>query len=215
MTKAKLLLFFFLFTTIIFSFNAKLGNDDKAIAFINSLNETQKIKTVFSFSEMNRYEFSYLPVYLIPRRGIQLKELDSIQRNKFNELLQSYLSTSGYDKVKNIMSLEDVLKELEKNEGRDKGVYSIAFYGMPNKDSAWGFKFEGHHVSLNFTIVKNQVVFAPFFMGANPAEVKEGNRKGFRALKYDSLQLNWFYYPLTVLGLAYFMYFWGRMRGFW
>ncbi len=179
------LLLFILFTTVILSFHPKLEKDDMAVAFINTLREEQKTKTIFSFDEMSRYEFSFLPVYMIPRRGIQLKELDSIQKIKLNELLKSYLSDDGYSKIKNIMSLEDVLRDLEKNNGRDPGLYTISFYGMPGKDSAWGWKFEGHHISLNFTIIKNQVVFAPFFLGANPAEVKEGTKKGFRALKNE------------------------------
>ncbi len=177
------LLLFLLFTTVILSFHPKPEKDDMAVAFINTLREEQKTKAVFSFDEMSRYEFSFLPVYMIPRRGIQLKELDSVQKIKFNELLQSYLSYGGYSKIKNIIHLEDVLRELEKNSGRDPGLYTISFYGMPGKDSAWGWKFEGHHISLNFSIIKNQVVFAPFFLGANPAEVKEGPKKGLRALK--------------------------------
>ena len=184
MNKNKLqLLLLLLVITGAYSFHPKKENENKAIEFINALTEEQKTKAVFSFTEMSRYEFSFLPVYMIPRRGIQLKELDSIQKIKLNELLQSYLSDDGYSKIKNIMSLEDVLRDLEKNNGRDPGLYTVSFYGMPRKDSTWGWKFEGHHISLNFTIIKNQVVFAPFFLGANPAEVKEGPQKGLRSLK--------------------------------
>jgi hypothetical protein len=158
---------------------------ERAIAFINSLSEAQKNKSVFSFTDMGRYEFSFLPVYMIPRRGLPLKELDSIQKNKFSELLHEFLSQEGVTKIKNIISLENVLKETERNQLRDEGVYSIAFFGMPGKDSAWGWKFEGHHISLNFTVVKNEISFAPLFTGSNPAEIKEGPRKGFRVLKNE------------------------------
>jgi hypothetical protein len=187
MNKNKVLLYllFLLIVISISSFHHKLETNDKAIAFINSLTEAQKTKSLFPFSDMGRYEFTFLPVYTIPRRGIQLKELDSVQKIKLNELLQEYLSNEGVTKVKNIISLENVLKELEKNDRRDEGVYTISFFGMPGKDSVWSWKFEGHHISLNFTIVRGQVVFAPLFMGSNPAEIKEGPRKGFRALKNE------------------------------
>ena len=172
-------------TATAFTFRPNQGANDKAIAFINSLNEIQKTKSLFPFSDMGRYEFTFLPVSMIPRRGIQLKELDALQKIKLNELLQEYLSNEGVTKVKNIISLENVLKELENNDRRDEGVYTVSFFGMPGKDAAWGWKFEGHHISLNFTIVNNQVVFAPLFMGSNPAEIKNGPRKGFRALKNE------------------------------
>ncbi len=183
--KASLLLLTILISTNFPAYSQKPETGTKAIAFINSLSETQKSKSLFPFTDMGRYEFSFLPVHMIPRRGVQLKELDAIQKTKFNELLQEYLSNEGITKVKNIIGLENVLKELENNDRRDEGVYAVSFFGMPGKDSAWGWKFEGLHISLNFTIVKNRVVFAPLFMGSNPAEIKEGARKGFRALKNE------------------------------
>lgn len=183
--KIPALLLAILISTNILAYYPKPETDEKAIAFINSLSETQKSTSLFPFTDMGRYEFSFLPVYMIPRRGVQLKELDAVQKTKFNELLQEYLSNEGITKVKNIISLENVLKELENNDRRDEGVYAVSFYGMPGKDTAWGWKLEGHHISLNFTIVKNKVVLAPFFLGANPAEVKEGAKKGLRVLKYE------------------------------
>lgn len=183
--KTLLLLLSFLVVTSIFSFRPKPETDDKAIAFINSLNEAQKTKSLFPFTDTARYKFSFLPVHTVPRLGVQLKELDDSQKAKLNELLQEYLSNEGLTKMKNIISLENVLKDLEKNDRRDEGLYAVSFFGMPGKDSAWGWKFEGHHLSLNFTIVNHQVVFTPLFMGTNPAEVKEGPRKGFRALKNE------------------------------
>jgi len=184
--KILLLLLPIIITAGIISPYSHFNNTDKALKFINALQPGQKAKTLFPFDELSRSEWSFLPVSMIPRKGILLRDLSAVQKENLNELLQAYLSKEGYTKAKNIIGLENVLRELENNNlNRDPELYALSFYGMPGKDSIWGWKFEGHHISLNFTIVKNRVAFAPFFFGANPAEVKEGTQKGFRALKNE------------------------------
>ncbi len=81
------------------------------------------------------------------------------------------------------MSLEDVLAELSGNRNyRDPEKYYLAFYGNPEKDSLWSWAFQGHHLSLNFTVLNGKMEVAPRFLGANPATVKSGKRKGERTL---------------------------------
>ncbi len=158
----------------------------KAATFINSLNEQQKNITLFSFNELNRYEWHYVPPTQIPRRGIAIKDLGSNQKESVYLLLQAFLSKEGYDKTKSIMALENVLQGLEpNNKNRISENYFIAIYGMPDKDSIWGWKFSGHHLALNFTVIKDKIAFAPFFFGANPATVKSGMQKGLRVLRVE------------------------------
>lgn len=185
MNKFYLLLFSLLLTTSIFSFPSTYGKDEKAVAFINTLNDSQKAKALFPFSDTGRNKFVFLPPATVPRMGLKLKEMDSLQKIKLFLLLNDFLSDEGMTKVKNIIGLENVLKDLEKSDRRDEGLYFVAFFGMPGKDTAWSWKFEGHHLSLNFTVAKNEIRFAPLFMGSNPAEIREGPRKGFRALKNE------------------------------
>jgi hypothetical protein len=100
-------------------------------------------------------------------------------------LLSTGLSQSGYRKVGNVLSLEPVLKVQENDTRgrRDAAGYFFTVFGAPSESSTWGWRFEGHHVALNYTVVKGQVVASsPTFFGANPAEIKDGPRKGFRAL---------------------------------
>jgi hypothetical protein len=82
------------------------------------------------------------------------------------------------------MSLEDVLKILENGKGpvRDPEGYFVSVFGEPAQQGVWGYRVEGHHVSQNFTIVNGKVVGSPSFFGSNPAEVREGPRKGLRVL---------------------------------
>jgi Protein of unknown function (DUF3500) len=164
--------------------NESSSGSAKAMAFVKSLNEAQQKKAVFAFENMNRYEWHFLPAAMVARTGIAVKDLDSLQKEHVHHLLQSYLSKEGYTRSKNIMDFEYLLKEMQPtNANRIPENYSISIYGTPSQDSIWGFKFSGHHLALNFTIVKDKIGFAPFFFGAYPAEVKEGAKKGTRLLK--------------------------------
>lgn len=159
---------------------------ETALRFINSLSTKQKQKAVRPFEEMSRSEWSYLPVASVLRPGIPLKELDAAQKALLNDLLQAYLSREGYAKTRAVIVLEHILHELNGNSSlRDPELYTAAIYGTPGKDPVWGWKFEGHHLSLNFTVVKDRTAFAPFFFGANPAEVKDGPKKGLRVLRAE------------------------------
>jgi hypothetical protein len=84
------------------------------------------------------------------------------------------------------MSLEPVLKAQEGGENRnrrDPAGYFITVFGTPSTKDTWGWRYEGHHIALNYTVVKGEVVASsPTFFGANPAELKTGPRKGYRAL---------------------------------
>lgn len=155
-----------------------------ALSCINALDSIQKTKAVFPFDDMSRYDWNYLPSSLIPRKGVCLKDLDSTQKNGVYDLLKSFLSDNGFSRAQEIMNNEYYLKELEPNMiHRIPENYFLAFYGTPAKDSVWGWKFSGHHIALNFTIVNNQLASTPIFYGVYPAEIKEGKNKGRRIIK--------------------------------
>jgi hypothetical protein len=99
-------------------------------------------------------------------------------------LLSAGLSQRGYIKAVSIMSLDEILRILENGTGpvRDPERYFFSIFGEPSETGIWGYRVEGHHVSQNFTIVNGKVLVAPSFFGANPAEVREGPRKGLRVL---------------------------------
>ena len=141
-----------------------------ANTFINSLDSVQKRKAVFSFDEMSRYDWHYVPASAVARQGIAVRELNSVQKQNIYKLLKTYLSSTGYTKAQDIMNTEYLLKELEPNsKGRIPENYFVAFYGNPGSDKTWAWKFSGHHLALNYTIVNNQLAFAPFFFGVYPA----------------------------------------------
>jgi hypothetical protein len=165
------------------------GNSDGSLiarTFINSLNSQQKGEAVFAFDNINRYDWHYFPASSRQRNGIPMKDLNTDQKEKLIALLQKFLSKEGYNRTRSIMDLEYILQELQPNNpNRIPENYLVAFYGTPASNSEWGWKFSGHHVALNFTVIHDTIAFAPFFFGADPAIVRHGPTKGFRAIKLE------------------------------
>jgi hypothetical protein len=156
---------------------------DPAIAFLQSLDNEQRERTVYDFNHNSREFWSYLPGAMMPRFGISLAELSNHQKELAFELLRSALSQTGYDKATQIISLESVLAEIDGNkEFRDPEKYHIAFFGNPAEDEVWSWFFEGHHLSLNFANVGDKMAVAPRFLGASPALITSGPRKGEKTL---------------------------------
>jgi hypothetical protein len=106
------------------------------------------------------------------------------QKALAHALLSAGLSQQGYIKAVTIMSLDDVLRVMENDDGnrRNPEKYYFTVFGEPSDTGTWGFRVEGHHLSQNFTVVNGRVADTPSFFGANPAEVREGPRKGLRTL---------------------------------
>jgi len=113
-----------------------------------------------------------------------IKSLNPEQRLMANALLASGLSSRGLVKAHTIMSLEQVLAVLEgpdRRFPRDPELYFISIYGTPGHGKTWGWRFEGHHLSLSFTVVEGDHISAtPSFFGTNPGVIKTGPRKGLQ-----------------------------------
>ncbi len=153
-------------------------------AFLDALSPQQREAATFEFEDDGREKWHFLPVASFDRAGISLAELDDAQDALLFNLLEASLSAEGYDKATNIVALEDVLKVLEKNNAtRDPEQYHIAVYGEPKSKGTWGYSFQGHHLVLHYTFVDGKLSGAPTFLGANPAEVPSGEKKGLRVLK--------------------------------
>lgn len=158
---------------------------DIATLLLESANDTQKAKLHAGFDSEKRFDWSYLPPYSVPRGGLPLKEMTADQKDLVGQLLGVSLSEAGYNKIKLIMSLEDVLAELEGNPGRDPEMYFVSIFGDPQGKAPWAWQLDGHHVSLHFTVVGSEVSYTPRFLGSNPGEVKGGPQKGLRVLNRE------------------------------
>jgi len=150
--------------------------------FLASLNADQRARVTFSFSDEERLNWHFVPR---ARKGVPLKELDASQRQLANAFLSAGLGQRGYGKAATVMSLEEILRLSEKDTTgrRDSDLYFFSVFGEPSESGTWGWRVEGHHLSLNFTLIKGQTIAStPTFYGANPAEVRHGPRQGLRAL---------------------------------
>jgi hypothetical protein len=166
---------------------------EAAVNFLGSLSANQKKQAQFLFSDDERYNWHFIPK---SRKGIPLKDLNAAQRNTAFSLLRMTMSDTGYRKATAIIELEDILRESENrpvgDEYRDKGKYYFSIFGDPAVDSIWGWRLEGHHVSLNFSSENNRLISGtPGFLGTNPAIVLSGPEKGRQILQDE-----------TVLGLS-------------
>ena len=152
-----------------------------ATAFINALDQKAQAKLTFAFDDENREGWHFIPK---DRPGLPIGELSPAQYELGTALLQTALSHRGLETSKEIMSLESVLREMENgNPKRDPLKYNFYFFGAPSDVQPWGWRIEGHHLSINITIADGKVLSTtPAFWGASPAEVRVGKRTGLRAL---------------------------------
>ncbi len=158
---------------------------DAAEAFLDALSLKQRQVVQFDFDDSERFDWHYVPR---SRAGLAIKNMTPDQRRLAMRFLEAGLSQTGYIKATRIIALEAVLREIETWNwmGRDPEKYYFSFFGRPSRSGTWGWRFEGHHLSLNITIVNGHLfATAPRFLGANPAGVAEGDLKGVRTLKRE------------------------------
>lgn len=148
--------------------------------FLAALTPEQRAKAAFDWKDEERFDWHFIPK---ARKGLPFKEMSSAERSLAQALLSSGLSQRGFAKAATIISLEQALFDLDDNAPlRNAELYYVSIFGQPGKD-AWGWRVEGHHLSLNFAVQGDAVLaVTPSFFGSNPAEVKTGPRKGLRAL---------------------------------
>jgi hypothetical protein len=155
--------------------------------FVHSLTKEQKAKAVFAFDDKERTNWNFVPLQekgKALRKGLTLEEMNKEQKEAAKQLVKAGTSAEGYTKAITIMSLESILKDLEKNGAniRNPEWYFFSIFGTPGEKD-WGWRVEGHHLSLNFTFKDGKLVAStPAFFGANPAIVKAGERKDLRTL---------------------------------
>jgi Protein of unknown function (DUF3500) len=169
---------------------------DAATRLLGSLTADQRQQAAFAFDADERMHWHFIPTEMFPRKGLLIRSMTAPQRTLAHDLMKAGLSQRGYLTASSIMDLETVLKALEVAERaaatqppraapleRDPEKYFFSIFGTPSAKETWGWRVEGHHVSLHFTVVNGTLVASsPSFFGSNPAEVREGPKKGLRIL---------------------------------
>ena len=153
---------------------------DAVNRWLAALDDGQRAKARFPFADLERLDWHYVPR---GRKGLALKDMTSSQRDRAMAVLRLGLSEAGYKKTTDIITLEKILGEIETfGFFRDPGKYYLTVFGTPG-DGAWGWRFEGHHLSLNMTLRDGRLIAAtPLFLGTNPAVVPVGHMKGMEVM---------------------------------
>lgn len=158
-------------------------------AFLDSLKDEQKKKAAFDFDSKERTNWNFVPMQdkerNPTRNGLPLEDMTPEQKKRALDLLKAGTSKMGAEAAVTIMQLEAILRDQERKGAmvRNPEWYFFTVFGTPSKMGKWGWRVEGHHLSLNFTLDGTDVLAAtPAFFGANPAEIKMGPKKGLRIL---------------------------------
>lgn len=157
-----------------------------AKGFVAAISPAQKAMATFKFDDPERLNWHFIPR---ERKGLPLKNLEGAALKAAHAFIRSGLSEAGYDQTLNVMSLEELLYLLEggerdyRRDRRDPGKYYLSIFGEPGDTGSWGWRLEGHHISLNFTLKDGKVVSStPEFFGANPGTVDAGKGRQIRVL---------------------------------
>ncbi|HVG56360.1 MAG TPA: DUF3500 domain-containing protein [Vicinamibacterales bacterium] len=184
-----------------------------ATRFLDALDAEQRKKATYPLESEEYLRWNFIPTEAFPRNGLLLREMTEPQRKLAHDLLRSGLSDRGYQTYSAIIALEDILRVVEGRGSaapgaapggapggaqpgaargggggrggfeRDPTKYFFTVFGQPSATGNWGWRVEGHHISLHFAVSKGQVIAStPSFAGSNPAEVRDGAEKGKRVL---------------------------------
>ena len=142
-------------------------------------------------SDAERRRWFYTPT---DHGGLTVHQQRPAQQRAAMRLVATGLSTAGYVTVATTMGLENILDHVEgfvtrfdRERGRDPGLYYLRVFGEPGGAAPWGWRFGGHHVSLNNLVVDGALVATtPCFMGADPAVVAAARRRGEPAARAAS-----------------------------
>lgn len=157
---------------------------DAAEALISSLTLEQRTKTLFPLDSDEWRTWSN--IHAFPREGVSFEEMNETQREKAFALLRASLSVKGFETSRDIMRLNETIAEMtgRRNE-YGEGLYWFTVMGTPSMDKPWGWQLDGHHLVINYFILKDQVVMTPTFMGSEPVFAESGKYKGTRVFAVE------------------------------
>ena len=163
-----------------------------------SFSKTQQRAALLTFNDTSRLKWNNLPIGLRARAGVSVGNMSNTQRQLMHRMLSAALSSQGYLKATGIMHLDELINRFYDSMHVQKQLpdasykflqslqwspknYFFAFFGSP-LENTWGFKLEGHHLSINFSFHGETISVTPFFVGTDPAEFLTSEYAGWRVL---------------------------------
>ena len=171
---------------------------------MDALDNAGRAAAMADFDTADRKVWTYLPG---ARPGVAVRDLSEAARGALDELLGVTLSAMGADRTRQVMNLDDVLREVERSAGtsgwqrRSSEQYWVRVLGDPD-DEVWAWHLGGHHVGIHATVVSDAIAATPCFLGANPAVVRDGPYAGLQVLHEEEALARDLLAALTVDQLA-------------
>jgi Protein of unknown function (DUF3500) len=157
---------------------------EAATKFLATLTPEQRAKTVFAADDVEWRMWNNVHRYA--RQGVSFKEMSEAQRASGFELLKAALSAKGLEQSRNIMRLNETIAELTKRfEEYGEGLYNLTVMGEPSATAPWGWQLDGHHLVINYFVLRDQVVMTPTFMGSEPIRADSGKYVGTVVLQAE------------------------------
>jgi hypothetical protein len=157
---------------------------EAAERFIASLSLAQKARTLYPLDSDEWRRWSNIHRY--PRQGVSVAEMSQRQRERAFALLKESLSLRGFENARDIMRLNETIAELTgKRDEYGEGLYYFTVMGEPSSDKPWGWQLDGHHLVINYFVLKDQIVMTPTFMGSEPVRADSGKYAGTRVFERE------------------------------
>lgn len=156
-----------------------------AVAFLDSLDQSQRAKCVGELNSPQRREWTNLPARP-DADGIPLGKLTREQTQLACTMMANLLSQQGYRKVRDIMLADDQLLKGERpRRGFGTENFSIVIFGTPSATEPWGFQLDGHHVGVNLSMEGENLTMSPSFIGTQPQAFEIAGNK-YRPFKHET-----------------------------
>jgi hypothetical protein len=157
---------------------------EAAKSYLAALRPDLRPRVDLAFDDPKRKDWSNLPHFIHPRKGVRLGELMPDERAAAHRLLQTILSSQGYYKALAIMNVDEFLGAATEQSHQQYGseFYFLDVFGQPGGADPWGVQIDGHHLAVNVTVVDNDVTMTPAHFGADPAVIPSGRHAGWQIL---------------------------------
>ena len=140
---------------------------DAAEAFVAALTPEQRRTTLFGADDIEWRRWNNVHRY--NRAGVNFDQMSDPQKEAALGLLRASLSVKGFETSRSIMRLNGYLAELVNRPGEyGEGLYHLTIMGTPSATEPWGWQLDGHHLIINYFVLRDQVVMTPTFMGSEP-----------------------------------------------
>jgi hypothetical protein len=151
---------------------------------ITSSEKQKDAPLTYSFEDSSRENWHFFPNWS-GRTGVPLYRLSKEQRLLVKKMVELLLSEDGFIEYENLRLIHGIRKDLSTPDN-PMHRYSISIFGAPSMKSTWGWRLEGHHLSLNCTLVDGQAFsITPSFWGASPVRVSNGKYAGMELFKQE------------------------------